>query len=56
MRRDIDPAIMAAVLGRRQFARRRWRPYWWRISFLGFTIGSWCLVAWAVSAFLRWRS
>lgn len=56
MRPDIDPAIMAAVLGRRQFARRRWRPCWWRISFLVFTVGFWCLVGWAVSAFLGSRT
>ncbi len=56
MRPDIDPAIMAAVLGRRQFARRRWRPWWWRISFLAFTVGFWCLAGWAVSAFFGARS
>ncbi len=56
MRHDIDPAVMAALLGKRQFARRRWRPCWWRISFLAFTVGFWSLVGWAVSAFLGARS
>jgi hypothetical protein len=55
MRHEIDPAVMAALLGKGQFARRRWRPCWWRISFLAFTVGFWGLVAWAVSAFLGAR-
>jgi hypothetical protein len=56
MRRQIDPPIVAALLGKNQFARRRWRPCWWRISFLAFTIGFWCLVGWAVSALLGGRT
>ena len=57
MRREIDPPVMAALLGKPPFhIRRRWRPCWWRISFLAFTVGFWSLVGWAVSAFLGGRS
>jgi hypothetical protein len=56
MRREIDPPIVAALLGKGQFARRRLRPVCWRLSFLVVTVGLWCLAGWAVSALLGGRT
>ncbi len=56
MQPEIDPPVMAALLGKPPFnMRRRWRPCWWRISALAFSFGFWALVVWAVAAFLGGR-